>query len=165
MKYFFLSLLSFISISTIAQTNSQPKSPHETVSTDSISVTYGRPYKNGRAIFGNLEKFGNVWRVGADQATTITFDKDVQFAGQAVAAGTYTLFIIPNESEWTLILNTQLGQWGTYSYEKYKDKDILHVNVPVTALADEVEQLTIRFPESNSMVIEWDQTQVTIPVI
>lgn len=164
MKFLLPAILAFLSLTAYGQGSGQPKSPHETVSTDSISVTYGRPYKNGRTIFGGLEKFGNIWRLGADQATTITFSKDVRFAGQEVPAGTYTLFAIPYENEWTLILNSQLGQWGAYTYLKHKDKDILQVNVPVTLLDNEVEQLTIRFPQPTSMVIEWDKTQLTIPV-
>lgn len=164
MKYLLLLLLAAIGLQADAQTTSQPKSQRDTVSTDSISVTYGRPYRNGRTIFGNLEKFGNVWRVGVNQATTITFAKNVVFAGHAIPAGTYTLFVIPWQTEWTLILNTKLGQWGTLSYEKHKDQNILEVNVPVTTAAIPVEQLTITFPTSSSMVIEWDTVKVTVPI-
>lgn len=140
------------------------KSPHETVKSEGIEVTYGRPYKKGRDIFGSLEKYGKVWRTGADEATTITFSKDAIVGGQPVKAGTYTLFTIPNENEWTIILNGQLGQWGAYEYDKHKSKDVLQVKVPVTKLNDPVEQLTIRFAGSN-MIIEWDKTQVAVPVM
>lgn len=164
MKYLLLLLLAAIGLQADAQTNSQPKTQRDTISTDSISVAYGRPFKNGRTIFGNLEKFGNVWRVGANQATTITFEKEVLFAGHSIPAGTYTLFVIPYETEWTLILNTKLGQWGTMAYEKFKSQNILEVNVPVTTLSMPVEQLTITFPTSSSMVIEWDTVKVTVPI-
>jgi hypothetical protein len=87
----------------------------------------------------------------------------VKFAGKPVKAGTYTLFVIPNRDSWTIILNGQLGQWGAYSYDKYKDKDILHADVPVKKTGKVVEQLTISFPGS-SMLIEWDRTQVSVPV-
>ena len=77
---------------------------------------------------------GKVYRCGADSATTITFDKDANFGGKPVKAGTYTLFVIPNEQSWTIILNGQLGQWGAFDYDKYKNQDVLHVDVPVKKL-------------------------------
>ena len=126
-------------------------------------MRYGRPYKKGRDIFGALEPYGKVYRCGADSATTVTFDKDAMLAGKPVKAGTYTLFVIPNEQSWTIILNSQLGQWGAYDYEKYKDKDVLHADVPVKKLGNIVEQLTISLPASG-IVIEWDNVQVSVPV-
>jgi hypothetical protein len=162
--------LSLLAISTIISSTScaqgggnQRKSPHDTVSTKQVSVTYGRPYKKGRVVFGELEKFGKVWRVGADEATQITFNQDTKFGGGAVTKGTYTLFAIPEENEWTIILNSQLGQWGAYGYEKAKDKDVLKIKVPVTKLSEVVEQLTIKITD-NAILISWDQTQVSIPL-
>lgn len=139
------------------------KSPHETVEGKDVKVSYGRPYKKGREIFGGLEKYGRVWRTGADEATEITFAKDVNFGGKTVKAGTYTLATIPNPNEWTVILNSQLGQWGAYDYDKYKDKDVVQVTVPAKKLDKVVEQLTIRF-EGTNMIIEWDQTQIAVPI-
>jgi hypothetical protein len=165
MKHLLLAIAAFISFSTYADAQNARKSPHETVSTDNVSVTYGRPYKKGRDIFGGLEAYDKVWRLGADEATTITFKKDGQFGGTAVKAGTYTLFAIPRESEWEFILNSQPGQWGAYGYEENKSKDVAHIKVPVTKLNEPVEQLTIRFQSTTSMVIEWDKTQVTVPLV
>ncbi len=163
MKQLLLLLAAFITFSCNAQNGSR-KSPHDTVSSKNTTVTYGRPYKKGRVVFGELEKYGKIWRVGADEATTIRFAKDVKFGGADVKAGTYTLFAIPGETEWTIILNTQLGQWGAYSYEKNKDKDIASVKVVPQKLDLAVEQLTIRFIESGALVIEWDMTRVVVPV-
>jgi Protein of unknown function (DUF2911) len=163
MRSVLLLLAAFATLSVWGQ-GDQRKSPHDTVSNAHASVTYGRPYKKGRAIFGALEPFGKVYRVGADEATTITFKNAVKFGDQAVPAGTYTLFAIPNEKEWTIILNGQLGQWGAFSYEKNKDKDVAKINVPVKKLDNIVEQLTISFADNNSLVIAWDQTQVTVPL-
>ena len=160
MKTILLFLGAFITLTATAQR----KSPHDTVTNGKVTVTYGRPYKNNRDVFGSLEPYGKVWRLGADEATTITFANDVKFAGKTVKAGTYTLFAIPNEKEWTLILNSELKQWGAYSYEKNKGKDIEKVSVPVKKLSSPVEQLTIRFDKSNDMIIEWDKTQVAVPV-
>ena len=140
----------------------QRKSPHDTVSTANVKVTYGRPYTKGRVIFGGLEKYGQVWRTGADEATQITFTKDGTFGGQPVKAGTYTLFTIPGEKEWTVILNSELGQWGAYGYDKAKAKDVLKVKVPSAKTASPTEQLTITLPD-NGMVIAWENTSVTIP--
>jgi hypothetical protein len=158
-----LSLLAAITILTSTSCAQGRKSPHDTVSTKEVSVTYGRPYKKGRVVFGELEKYGKVWRVGADEATQITFNQDTKFGGKAVAKGTYTLFAIPEEKEWTIILNSQLGQWGAYSYDKNKDKDVLKVKVPVKKLSDPVEQLTIK-PGNSALVISWDQTEVSVPM-
>ena len=74
------------------------------------------------------------------------------------------MFAIPNENAWTIILNSQLGQWGAYGYEKNKDKDVEKIIVPVKKLDKAVEQLTIRFAGNESMIIEWDKTQVEVPL-
>ena len=80
-------------------------------------------------------------------------------------AGTYTMFALPTETEWTIILNSQLGQWGAYSYEKNKEKNVARINTPrVKKLSAPVEQLTIRFEKDKTMIIEWDQTQVEVAV-
>ena len=163
MKKLILLLAMFITVASFGQ-DGQRKSPHDTIRSTNASVTYGRPYKNGRNVFGELEKYGKVWRVGADEATTITFNKDVKIGSETIKAGTYTLFAIPNENEWTIILNSALGQWGAYSYVKTKDKDVAQVNVPTKQLDNAVEQLTIRFADNNAMIIEWDKTQVTVPL-
>lgn len=163
-KLLFLAMTVMAATMFVTTDVAAQKSPHESSYGKDVSVRYGRPYKKGREIFGGLEKFGKVWRTGADSATTITFAKDATFGGKPVKAGTYTLFTIPNEKEWTVILNSQLGQWGAYSYDKVKDKDVLQVTVPVKKLDKVVEQHTIRFTPKNDMIIEWDQTQVTVPI-
>jgi len=138
-------------------------SPHETVSAGNVSVTYGRPFKKGRVVFGELEKYGKVWRTGADEATEITFKKDGLFAGKPVKAGTYTLFTIPKEGDWTVILNSELKQWGAYNYEKIKGKNVLEATVPSIKTEAVVEQLTIGVA-ADALTIAWDQTQIIIPM-
>lgn len=161
-KAMLFSCVAIIGLSACAQPN-HAKSPHDTLKTKDLTVTYGRPYKKGREIFGKLEPYGKVYRVGADEATTITFAKDGTFGGKPIKAGTYTLFAIPNENDWTVILNSQLGQWGAFKYDQYKDKDVLQVKVPVKHLSTPVEQLTIASP-GDQLTIAWDQTQVAVPV-
>jgi hypothetical protein len=159
------SILFAIALLTMIPSFGQErKSPHEAVTNGVITVAYGRPYKNQREIFGKLEPYGKVYRVGADEATTISFTKKTKFGGQDIEPGIYTLFAIPTETEWTIILNGVLGQWGAYSYEKNKGKDIASFKVPVTKPASTVEQLTIRFADG-SLVIEWDNTQVKVPYV
>lgn len=157
-----LSAVFFLSLGLSAQPDHK-KSPHDTVATKNIKVFYGRPYKKGREIFGGLQKYGEVWRCGADEATEISFAKDGSFGGKPVKAGSYTLFVIPNQKEWTIILNGDPHFWGT-QYEDHKAKDVLHVDVPVKNLGSVIEQLTIRFAGQN-LLIEWDKTQVSIPVV
>jgi hypothetical protein len=140
------------------------QSPHETMKGKNVSVTYGRPYKKGRHIFGGLEPYGKVYRLGADSATTITFEKNVTFAGKPVKAGTYTMFVVPNEKNWTVILNSQLHQFGAFSYEKYKDKDILHADLPVIPLSTPVEQLTIE-QKGDKLILCWDVVKVEVPMV
>ena len=157
-------LLGLVAISFMLPACAQnSKSPHETVSSENVSVTYGRPAKKGRDIFGALVPYGKVWRAGADEATEITFKKDGSLGGQPVKAGTYTLFVIPNEKEWTIILNSQLKQWGAYEYDKHKDKDVLKVSGQVGKTAAPVENFTIKI-EGGQLKMEWDTTQVTVPV-
>jgi hypothetical protein len=163
MKKLLLLLAVFATVNSYAQPG-QRKSPHDTVSATNVTVTYGRPFKNGRDMFGGWEKFGKVWRVGADEATTITFTKDVKFGGDDVKAGTYAVFAIPEEEKWTIILNGVAKQWGAFSYEKNKDQDVAKIKVPVKKLDNVVEQLTISFNASGAMVIAWDKTSVEVPL-
>ena len=115
-------------------------------------------------IFGKLVPFGEVWRTGANEATEITFDKDVTVGGKPVKAGTYTLFTVPKETEWTVILNGQLKQWGAFDYEKYKDKDVAQFTVPSSKTSSVVEKLTYSFTPKNDLVIAWDDRQISIPI-
>jgi hypothetical protein len=161
-----LLFLSLIFVSTaFADCNSQPpKSPRVSAEGKDVKISYGQPSKRGRQIFEGLEPYGKVWRTGANEATEITFAKNATVGGKPVKAGTYSLFTIPNENEWTIILNPELKQWGAYGYDKIKDKDVLQVNVPAKKLDQVVEKLTLRFTPQNNLIIEWDQTQVEVPI-
>ena len=162
MKYL---LLAFVAISAIlpACAQQERKSPHETTSNGNVSVTYGRPAKKGRDVYGALVPYGQVWRAGADEATEITFKKDGTLGGKPVKAGTYTLFVIPNEKSWTVILNSQLKQWGAYEYDKHKAKNVLEVPANVKSLGSVVESFTIKI-EGGQLLFEWDKTQAAVPV-
>lgn len=134
----------------------------------SITVDYSRPSKKGRVIFGELVPYGKVWRTGANEATTITVDKGIQFGGLPLAAGTYTLWTIPQATSWTVILNSKTYSWGvTYGGEAQRDpaKDVVKVEVPVQALPEVVEKFTIDVtPEPAALNLKWDQTLVSVPL-
>ena len=151
---FFACGMLAINPSADAQTRN---SPHDTVETADVKVTYGRPYKKGRVIFGELESFGKVWRVGADEATEITFKKDMKFGGKDVKAGTYTMFAIPNENEWTIIINKDFNQQGAYNYDE--KKDVLRVSVKPKKTDQFVETFTIT-PEKDKVSLKWENTEV-----
>ncbi len=161
MKKLLLLAALFITVAGIGQPR---KSPHDTISAKDVTVTYGRPSMHGRAIFGELVQYGKIWRLGADEATTISFANDIKFDEVKIPAGTYTMFALVNENEWTIIFNAVLGQWGSFSYEKNKEKNVAEVTVPVHKSDAPVEQFTIRFDDDNSMIIEWELMKIHIPV-
>ena len=118
-----------------------------------IRVVYSRPQKGGRAIFGTTVPYGKVWRTGANESTEIKFYQDVTFGGKTVKAGTYALFTIPGEKEWTIILNSDLDFWGAYQYKE--KNDVLRITAPVSSLPTAVENFAIQFEkkEGNSGVM------------
>ena len=140
------------------------ESPRMKAQGKDVSVSYGQPSKKNRKIFGELVPYGQVWRTGANEATEITFATDAQFGGKEIKAGTYSLFTIPGETEWTVILNPTLKQWGAFGYDKIKDKDALKVTVPSKKTDSTVEKFTMTFNEENALVMEWDDTQVEVPI-
>lgn len=130
-----------------------------------VRVTYSRPQKGGREIYGKLIPYGKVWRAGANEATEIKFYQDVELAGKKVAAGTYSLFAIPGEKEWTIILNSDVDYWGAYSYKA--ENDVIRVTAPATDLNNAVENFTIQFnkkgEKGGEMRLAWDKTVVAVP--
>ncbi|MDO1447226.1 DUF2911 domain-containing protein [Rhodocytophaga aerolata] len=130
-----------------------------------LKVVYGQPYKRGRTIFGELEPYGKVWRTGANEATEITATKDFRIGGKLLKAGTYTLFTIPNENKWTVIVNSDLGQWGAYKYNP--EKDLVSFEVPLTKPEYFYEAFTIEFkdiPSGAEMELLWGDTRVAFPI-
>ncbi len=136
-------------------------------STAVAKVIYGRPQKKGRTMLGGTEPFGKVWRLGANETTEIKLFRDVTFGDKVVKAGTYSLYAIPNATEWTIIFNSKLDTWGAYEYEE--GKDVVRFNVPVGKTDAEVEALAISFDDpagtgKSTMYIGWETTLVKIPV-
>ena len=128
-------------------------------------VIYGRPQKDGRTIFGDLEPYGTVWRLGANEATEIEFYKDVKMGSKKIKKGRYTMYALPSPTMWTLILNKETDTWGAFKYDA--SKDIARMDVPVVKQTESVEALSIQFDQSakNSamMTIAWDDVLVKLP--
>jgi len=124
-------------------------------------VVYSRPQLKGRSM-SKLAPAGKVWRLGANESTEVRFYKDVMFGGKSVKAGTYTMFAIPGDSEWTLILNKALHTWGSGSYKQAND--VIRVTGKVSKNKDFVEALAITFSKKGDMHIGWANTVVTVAV-
>ena len=128
-------------------------------------VIYGRPLKSGRVIFGSIVKYNELWRLGANEATEIEFFKNVKISGKPVAKGRYTLYCIPSENKWTLILSKDNFCWGNFTYDSRKD--VLRTDVEVDKTSDNVEAFTIYFDDTKSganMIILWDDVKATLPI-
>ncbi|MBL7834443.1 MAG: DUF2911 domain-containing protein [Cyclobacteriaceae bacterium] len=134
-----------------------------------ITVLYNRPSKRGRKIFGELVPYGKVWRTGANEATTFETNKPLEMDGKTLAAGKYSLWTIPDSTTWTVIFNSEYGQWGinhTGEANRNPANDVLAL--PILAVNQErtFEQFTIAFEkvgEEAEMVLLWDNTVVAIP--
>ena len=169
-----LLLVLLISIFTLGQVNAQEEikarlSPLEivTVKYEStyIKVTYGRPHKKGREIFGKLVPYGQVWRTGANEATEITLTKDVIINKKRLEAGTYTIFTIPEQDKWKVIFNSDLGQWGAYNYNP--DKNVLEIEAKVSEMDIAYEPFTIEFQlqdDETNLLMMWDKTKASFTI-
>jgi Protein of unknown function (DUF2911) len=144
-------------------------SPHETVKAvvdgANVSITYGRPYVKGRKIFGGLEPYGRVWRLGADEATILESDKMLMFGPHHLNPGKISLWAFLDEKQWKLVLNRQVGQWGT---DYAPGQDIGRVDMRMEKLATPVEQLTITIDKNPAgkggvLVVQWENTKASVP--
>jgi hypothetical protein len=144
---------------------SPPAVVKTTVRGTDVTIDYSKPSLKGRAAFGEkspLAPVGEVWRTGANEATTFTVSKPVKINGQPLAAGTYGLFTIPGATEWTIIFNKTAKQWGAYEYKAADD--VLRVKVKPTTLASPVEQFTITADKSGKVSLMWDKTEAAFMV-
>lgn len=129
-------------------------------------VVYSRPQKDNRVVFGNLVEYNKVWRLGANEATEIEFFKDVTIAGKKIVKGRYTLYAIPTESKWTIILNKDTDTWGAFVYDE--KKDVLRTDVAVQTLPSVVDAFSMNFNKTDKgmeLFIAWDTASVALPVI
>ena len=171
MKRIFI-LFCFFGATAQAQINTPQASPttklETTIGLTSVKVEYSRPGVKGRdkAIFGGLVPYGEVWRTGANASTKVTFDDSVSIKGKMVAPGTYALYTIPGDNEWTVILNNDLTLWGAGGYDEAKDA--LRVKVKPGSITEPAETFTIDFSNyqnnSANLNMMWDFTKVAIPI-
>jgi hypothetical protein len=126
-----------------------------------ITINYGSPAVKGRKIWGELVPYQQIWRTGADEATTISFSKDVVIEGQPVKAGKYALFTIPGEQEWTLVLNTMWDQWGAYDYDE--KNNVLRITLKPSYNEPMAERMDFSI-EGNTIILRWEKLRISFEV-
>ncbi|WP_029035517.1 DUF2911 domain-containing protein [Salinimicrobium terrae] len=127
-------------------------------------VLYSRPQTRDREVFGKLVPYGEVWRTGANEATEITLYEDLMVGDKTIKQGTYTLYTVPGEKEWTIILNNSTNVWGAYDY--HVEQDVARITVPVRKSPVPIDALSMSFAESNDgadLFIGWDDQYVKVP--
>jgi len=172
-RKFVIAVVIILGVAAVAWWFLRPASPSGEANIShqglDVSVSYSRPYKKGRVIFGDattgaLQPDGQYWRMGANKATEITFNKDVLFGGKAVKAGTYRMYAVPGPT-WQVTLNSALGKSGSELPDK--SLDVITVDVTPTNLDEPVEQMTLALvPSSGGVVLEirWDRTGVNVDI-
>jgi len=173
MKKILFVLTTLLSLSATAQIKMPAASPTQTLIQDfglgKIEIVYSRPGLKGRAAFGNgtlLAPTGIVWRTGANGATKVTFSDPVTIGDKTLAAGSYGLFTIPGENEWTVIFNTNSKGWGSFEYKEAED--VVRVKVKPEMTSNNTETFTMGVgninPETATIYLKWAKTMVNIPI-
>jgi hypothetical protein len=130
-----------------------------------VAITYSRPSVKGRVIFGDLVPFGEVWRTGANKATSISFSSDVKIGGKDLKAGTYSLFTIPNAQEWTVIINKNTELWGSEDYKQ--EEDVVRIMAKPT-INNLTESMTFTIDNLDTkkadISLTWDKTKISFPI-
>src|SRR5215472_9415498 len=143
---------------------SPPMSASVTIEGKKLQVDYGAPSMRGRKIMGALVPYGQVWCAGANDATTLTTDADLDIAGLKVPKGSYTLWAVPEKTEWTLIVNKQTGQWHT---EYNQNRDLGRVKIGVKNVPSPVERFRIELTSSGAnkgtLLLTWENTEAWAP--
>jgi len=177
MKKFLLIPAALLAIATVAsaqmdmsQDKSKRPSPPASATCKfsdgkTVKIDYSSPRSKGRKIFGDLVPYGEVWRTGANDATTFVTDTSVSLDGKAVPAGKYTLFTLPKADAWTLIISKKTGEWGTdYPGEK---EDLVRVPMMVSKTTGPVENFTIALDQAGSkctLRMEWENTRAKLEI-
>ena len=158
-------MLALVTAVSAILAQEKPASPQATatgkIGAANVKIVYCQPSARGRKIMGGLVPYGEVWRTGANEATTIEIDKPVKIEGKDLAAGKYSLFTIPGENEWTIIINKDAKQWGAYKYKQ--EDDVLRVTVKSTKAAAPVETFNIAVGKDD-VQLKWENTAVAFKV-
>lgn len=169
MKKFNLLLIGFLMLGGLqlsAQEDksdrpSPPRTEEGKIGDVAVTIEYSSPSVKGREVFGGLEKYGKVWRAGANEATTIEFSEDVMINGEELPAGKYAFFVTPmKEGDWTIYFNTESKQWGAYNKDDSKDALVTEAS---TSEIDNVEMLTYTI-EDNMIHLDWATTRLSFEV-
>ncbi len=174
-KSTFLSVCVLLASCTasLAQIKTPAPSPtgkiSQAVGLINVDVEYSRPSKKGRKIFGDLVPFGEIWRTGANASTKVTFSDKAQVGSISLDKGTYALYTIPGEKEWTIIFYSNTSYWGTPDAKEFKEEEVAaRFNVPAKATSSSVETFTIEIGnlrnDGADLFIMWDNTVVAIPI-
>jgi Protein of unknown function (DUF2911) len=170
-KLFVLSLSVLLFLSAQAQIKAPQPSPvskiSQAVGLTDISIEYSRPSAKARKVFGGLVPFNELWRTGANASTKLTFSENVKIAGNDLPKGTYALYTIPSEKEWTIVLHKNTTHWGTDEYKQ--EEDAFRFTVKPTSSASTVETFTMQLDNLKNnacdISLSWENTTVLIPVL
>lgn len=167
-------ILVLLGVFFLKRYSTKAYSPEKTVTYEEqsleLEVFYNRPFKKNREIFGRLVPYGEVWRTGANEATTFYTSENLLVDGSLLEAGKYTLWTIPKEDSWKVIFNSKMYPWGINQSKKaYRDPayDVLVLEVQAQELQETIEQFSIFFEKANDLVllnIAWDHTEIEIPL-
>ena len=170
MKVLYTTLFLISSLLLSAQISKPSLSPRMTseqqVGMVKVNLNYGQPNKQNRKVFGGLIPYNKIWRTGANASTKISFSRDVQLAGHVIPEGTYGLYTIPEENQWTIIIHKNSKLWGSAGYDQ--NNDLVRFTTPVIKKKDTEETLSIKFENFNTtggdLVISWENSKVSIPL-
>jgi hypothetical protein len=140
------------------------KMAHDITAPPVMRVIYSRPHKQGRVIFGNLQKYGEPWRLGANEATEIEFFQNVTIQNKKINAGRYIIYCIPYENKWTVVLNNDIYTWGL---KIDSSKDLMRFDIPVKKTSMTFEFFTMAFqPIANGaeLIMAWDDVEARLPI-
>ena len=164
------AVLLLLALTAVAQQDkskrpSPPGTAEVTLKGKQVTIDYSRPFLKGRHVGQELAPYGKVWRTGANEATTLKTEINLNIGGTDVPAGTYTIYSLPSEGTWKLIINKQTGQWGTEYDEK---QDLARIPMQKSATKAPVEQFTISFDKKDDanadLVLEWENLHLSVPV-
>ena len=143
---------------------SPPTSTSVTINGKKIRVDYGAPSMRGRKVMGGLVPYGVVWCTGANDATALETDADLDINGLKVSKGSYTLWTLPNQNEWLLIVNKETGQWHT---QYHANRDLGRVKMNLKTLPAPVEVMRIQLSAAGgnkgTLAVSWENTEVSVP--
>jgi hypothetical protein len=161
--------LALLVVACVAQDKSKRPSPPATASFDlggtKITIDYSSPRLKGRHVGGEVAPFGQIWRVGANEATTFVTTGNITVGSTAVPAGSYTIFAVPEKDKWTLVISKKTGEWGT-AYPGPSD-DLARIPMKVSTLPSSVENFTISFEKTGmgaNLNLDWDTTRASVAI-